>query len=201
MEPASKLILGINNCTCSDTNQLKKLITSVISTWDNLIGDHSIKVANYSIMLGMEAGFSDTENDNLYIAALLHDAGKLEIPLDILYKPGHLNEQEWGMIKEHPVNGAAIMEKLAPCQNLAPVVLHHHEFYNGRGYPNGLTGEDIPLYSRIIAVADAYEAMTSDRPFRRGFSHREAVSRLKQGKGTQFDPSIVSFFLRAIRNF
>lgn len=200
MDPLRELIHSINHRACTGASQLKNIITPIISSWDNLIGDHSIKVAQYSIITGREAGFSDNENNNLYIAALLHDVGKLKIPLEILYKPGHLTEQEWEMIKEHPVSGAAIVQELLPCQSLATVVLHHHEYYSGRGYPFGLAGEDIPLHSRIIAVADAYEAMTSDRPFRRGFSHREAVSRLKHGKGTQFAPHIVNLFLRAIKS-
>lgn len=198
MPSLTQLIKDINDCT-SDISRLKTIITNALGTWDYLIGDHSIKVAGYSIVVGQEAGLTRDDNDNLYIAALLHDVGKLKIPLDILYKPGHLNEQEWQLIKRHPVEGASLVAQLAPCKHLAQVVLHHHEFYNGRGYPGGLTGEDTPLLSRIIAVTDAYEAMTSDRPFRRGFSHREAISRLKMGKRTQFDPHIVDCFLRAIK--
>jgi len=116
-----------------------------------------------------------------------------------LYKTENLNESDLEIIHQHPITGRNIIAKIPGYEQYADIVLYHHEFYNGRGYPKGLSGEHIPLLSRIITVADAYEAMTSERTYRKGLSHREAVTRLKLGKATQFDPEIIDLFLKAIK--
>ncbi len=193
------IVKAINNFNGQDYDRLIIAIAKATTGWDALVGEHSLRTAGYALMIGKEAGLPEIDMNYLYIASLLHDAGKLIIPINLLNKPDVLDEEEWSLIKKHPQYGAEMVNKLQPISHLAPVILHHHEFFNGRGYPGEIAGADIPLMSRIITVADAYEAMTTDRPFRRGFSHRDAVSRLKHGKRTQFDPDIVEYFLKGIR--
>ncbi len=174
------------------------LISSIrkkLSSFDLLIGEHSINVAAYSEQIGTQLGFSSDHNDRLVLAALLHDIGKFFMPHEILYKTSVLNNEEWEVVKQHPYQGANLLKPFDKMRDIISIILHHHEFYNGRGYPGEIAREEIPLYSRIITIADAYESMTSGRPFRRGFSHREAVNRLKEGSGTQFDPYIVAQFI------
>ncbi|MDD3024863.1 MAG: HD-GYP domain-containing protein [Syntrophomonadaceae bacterium] len=174
------------------------LISSIrkkLSSFDPLIGEHSINVAAYSEQIGTQLGFSSDHSCSLVLAALLHDIGKVFIPLEILYKTTVLSNQEWEVIKQHPYHGANLLKPFDKLRDIISIILHHHEFYNGRGYPDEIAGEEIPFYSRIIIITDAYEAMTSGRPFRGGFSHREAVNRLKEGRGTQFDPYIVDQFI------
>jgi len=171
-------------------------IRKKLSSFDPLIGEHSINVAAYAEQIGTQLGFSSDHNDSLVLAALLHDIGKVFIPPEILYKTSALNNQEWEVVKQHPYQGGNLLKPFGKLKGIISIILHHHEFYNGRGYPGEIAREEIPLYSRIITITDAYEAMTSGRPFRRGFSHREAVNRLKEGSGTQFDPYIVAQFIK-----
>jgi HD-GYP domain-containing protein (c-di-GMP phosphodiesterase class II) len=171
-------------------------IRKKLSAFDPLIGEHSINVAAYSEQIGTQLGFSSDHNDRLVLAALLHDIGKVFIPLEILYKTSVLSNEEWEVVKQHPYHGGNLLKPFGKLKGIISIILHHHEFYNGRGYPGEIAREEIPLFSRIITIADAYEAMTSGRPFRRGFSHREAVNRLKEGRGTQFDPDIVAQFIK-----
>ncbi len=169
-------------------------VQAVLAALDPLIGEHSLNVANYSLLFTAELGFSKTANDTLFLSALLHDIGKVAVPTEILYKPIILEKSEWEEVKKHPVYGEELLRPYETMRDIASVILHHHEFYNGRGYPSGIAGAEIPLYSRIIAITDAYEAMTSWRPFRKGFSHREAIKRIREGKGAQFDPELVELF-------
>ncbi len=199
MSLTEEFILRVNDLAGEEQSRLISMISSTVNTWDVLVGEHSLRTARYSFMIGREIDLPEEEANQLYIASLLHDCGKLAIPPELLHKPGSLNEEEWAIIKLHPQTGAQMVGQLEALKCLAPIIFHHHEFYNGRGYPGEISGENIPFMARIITVADAYEAMTTDRPFRRGFSHREAVSRLKQGKKNQFDPDIVEFFLKAFR--
>ena len=173
-------------------------ISENLSLLDPLIGDHSINVANYSVTIGSQIGFSDDQSSTLLLAALLHDIGKILIPARILYKTTVLNNEEWEIVKQHPLSANNLLQPLPGYEEAAMIIMCHHEYYNGRGYPNGIAGEEIPLYSRIISVADAYEAMTSSRPFRKGFSHRDAVNRIKDGSGYQFDPDIVNIFTKRL---
>lgn len=160
---------------------------------------HSTRVSDYSVMVGVEMGFSGEDLFMLRLGALLHDLGKINIPKEVLDKPGELTVEEWEQIRDHPITGAKILERVDFFKELVPVVYHHHEYHNGRGYPGELSGSDIPVQSRIIAVADAYEAMTSTRPYRKGFSHHGAISMLREAKGWQFDPDVVDSFIKSIK--
>jgi len=131
----------------------------------------------------------------LTLAALLHDIGKIGIPEHILRKPGSLTKEEWEEIKQHPTLGANILEPLDEYKDLEKTVRHHQEHFNGMGYPDGLTAEEIPLMARIVMLVDAYDAMTSDRPYRDTKSPEEALEEIKGLKGAQFDPEVVEAFV------
>ncbi len=155
---------------------------------------HSKRVATYAEFIGKKLNLSEDELVDLKQAALLHDIGKIGIPDHIIKKPGRLTPDEYAVIKTHSVIGARILERSGVFSHLSRAVLHHHERWDGMGYPEGLSGENIPLFSRIIAVADAFDAMTSDRPYRRALSWREAKECLIEGAGSQWDPRIVDIF-------
>ena len=134
----------------------------------------------------------------LELGALLHDIGKIGIPSDVLSKPGRLTAAERKLVETHPELGERIIAPIDRLQDVRPIVRHCHERWDGAGYPDGLAGEDIPLESRIIFVCDAYHAMTTDRPYRRRLSHSEALRRLAEAAGTQFDPVVVEVALRVL---
>jgi putative two-component system response regulator len=132
------------------------------------------------------------------MAATLHDVGKIAVPEAILSKPGPLTDEEYTILKRHPVVGAEICSPLRAALDILPAVLHHHERWDGRGYPHGLTGEAIPTDARIIAIIDAFDAMTSDRPYRPGLSIATATAIIRENKGPQWDPAILDLFLNMI---
>ncbi|MCL6479537.1 MAG: HD-GYP domain-containing protein [Peptococcaceae bacterium] len=200
-DTAEALIEKLNVISLTDKGPHNEALTSFLLTLEDIVGTHSIRVGGYAVMTGREMALPEEKLTNLHIASLLHDIGKLFIPTEILHKTDNLNEQELDIIRNHPVYGQNILLNVAAYEPYADIILYHHEFFNGRGYPCGLSGSDIPLLSRIIAVADAYEAMTSERPYRKGFSHREAVIRLRAGRYTQFDPEITNLFLKAIKRY
>ncbi len=159
---------------------------------------HSERVTKYALAIGKEIGLSEEQMKNLEIAGLLHDIGKIGISELILDKPDKLSEEEYSVIKKHPDVGADILLPIKQLKEVIPAIRHHHEHFDGSGYPMGLKGEEIPLLARILAVADAFDAMHSDRPYRRGMSIDEIVQELKRCKGTQFDPKIVDAFLKVL---
>lgn len=135
-------------------------------------------------------------------SALLHDIGKIGMRDAVLLKEGRLTDEEWEQIKQHPALGEAILKQIEPADAMAPFlpgVRSHHERYDGGGYPDGLKGEDIPLFGRIIAVADAFDAMTSNRPYRKGLDEQQAIAILEKGGGTQWDPHFAKLFVEAYR--
>jgi diguanylate cyclase (GGDEF)-like protein/putative nucleotidyltransferase with HDIG domain len=159
---------------------------------DRYTGEHSEAVIEMSGAVARNLGCSPAEVERVKSAALLHDIGKVAIPDEILHKPGPLTDAEWKLMKEHPVIGERILRVLPGLGSVARIVRHEHERWDGNGYPDGLSGQEIPLGSRIIIVADTYHAITSDRPYRAARSHSEAVEELTRCAGTQFDPTVTA---------
>jgi cyclic di-GMP phosphodiesterase len=162
---------------------------------DHSSAGHSEKVAHWAMQLGSAIGLPDDQLTHLYKAALLHDVGSLSVPVGVLAKPGRLDPGEFGQVKRHPVVGEEILTPLPGAEELLPAVRHHHERIDGAGYPDGLGGEAIPLFARIIAIADAFVAMTSDRPYRQRRSREDTLQTLRQGAGKQWDAALLARFL------
>lgn len=170
-------------------------LAEAVDAKDPFTRGHSDKVASLAVRIGERLGLSAEQRIALEMAAYLHDIGKIGIREEILMKPGRLTEAEMGQMRHHPLIGANILKPVAFPWPIAPVVRHHHEHWDGRGYPAGLRGEEIPLLARILSVADSYEAMVSDRPYRPGRSGDEAIEELRRCSGTQFDPKVVEAFV------
>lgn len=152
---------------------------------------HSLRVSQYALLIGKTIGLTNEELRDLELGAVLHDIGKIGVPESILWKPAKLTPEETEIMSEHPVKSAQIIGDLPSLQKAKRFVLHHHEFMDGSGYPSKLAGEEIPLGARILLVADAYDAMTSDRPYRKAIGHERAMAELKKCAGRQFDPKLV----------
>ena len=165
-----------------------------IETWE-----HSVLVTKYAVMLGLRLGLSQEEIKQLRMGSLLHDIGKIGIKDDILLKPSTLTEDEYDQIKKHPEIGAQVLEPVKALEFIIPIVLHHHEHYDGQGYPQGLRGEKIPLAARIVSLADAFEAMTSGRPYRRAMTLQTPYEEIQQQFGRQFDPYVGQVFIEMIK--
>ncbi len=156
---------------------------------------HSERVADYAIKIARALGQTQKEINALQRAAFLHDIGKIGIPVAILDKPSSLNDEEYELVKDHPSIGAKILEPIAAYANVIPMVHQHHERYDGKGYPNGLSGENITIGARILAVADVFDAVASDRPYRQGWVKEKAISLIRDNAGKDFDPKVVEAFL------
>jgi HD-GYP domain-containing protein (c-di-GMP phosphodiesterase class II) len=182
--------------------QITALRSSVICAFNQLLdlkdlntGVHSTRLAEWGMRVGQEIGLEVGELQNLEVAALLHDIGKVGIPDAVLRKPGRLEADEYALMKKHPEYGWVILRMLPGFERAALDILHHHENFNGKGYPAGLQGSEIPIVSRIVSVIDAFDAMVSSRPYRVGLPHEEAIRRLVESSGTQFDPAVVQCFI------
>jgi HD-GYP domain-containing protein (c-di-GMP phosphodiesterase class II) len=182
--------------------QTSALRNSVICAFNQLLdlkdlntGVHSTRLAEWGMRVGQEMGLEEAELQNLEVAALLHDIGKVGIPDSILRKPGRLDPEEYALMKKHPEYGWAVLRMLPGFERAALDILHHHESFDGKGYPAGLKDTEIPVVSRIVCVIDAFDAMVSSRPYRKGLPYEEAVRRLNEASGTQFDPVVVQSFL------
>lgn len=161
-------------------------------------GEHSMKVAYWASTTARKLEMSDDEVDNLYWASLLHDIGKIGISDGVLRKTSVLSEDDWVLIKMHPMIGSNIVSSINGYPSLAPTICAHQEKYDGTGYPNGIRGDNIPLGARILGIADAYQAMTEDRYYRQARTHEEAIAELHKVKGTQFDPQVVDVFMDVV---
>jgi putative nucleotidyltransferase with HDIG domain len=161
---------------------------------DPYTSGHSRRVARYSTLVGSQIGMSGDALRALRTAAMLHDVGKIAVPVGILRKPGALTDWEYDLIKGHSAEGAKLIQSVVGDAQLAEIVRHHHERLDGRGYPDGLRGEEIPLGARVIAVADTFDAICSRRPYRQARSFQVALDALVAGAGTQLDPGIVDGF-------
>lgn len=168
---------------------------------DQYTADHSDVVAEWAMETGRRLGMDEDQLRDLELGAILHDIGKVAVPDDILNKPGRLTDEEFEVMKSHTVVGERILKPIGFLENVAPIVRHEHERWDGRGYPDGISGEQIPLASRIIFVCDAYHAITSDRPYRKGQPHAFARRIITENAGTQFDPAVVSVFLDVIEQW
>ena len=173
-------------------------LANALEANDEYTSKHARWITDLSLKVGAELGLDEPSLKRLELGALLHDIGKIGIPSDVLSKPGRLTFDERAIIQTHPTLGERIIEPIDRLQHVRPVVRHCHERWDGRGYPDGLAGEEIPLESRIIFVCDAYHAMTTDRPYRKRLSHPEAARRLREGAGTQFDPRVVEVCLGVV---
>lgn len=178
------------------TGSLKTLVAA-IEAKDPVTSGHSIRVMKFSLAIAEEIGLDKEIIHNLKISALLHDIGKIGIPESILGKPAALSEDEFTRMKEHPARGAEIIKNIKNVEEVVSGVRHHHERFDGYGIPDGLKGEKIPLISRILAVADTFDAMAFDRPYRKGISIEKVAKEIERCSGSQFDPKIVEAFLKA----
>ena len=200
-------IKRINN-ELSETNQkLEKAYMESIETLrytveakDPYTKGHSDRVAQYSVLIGKKMGLSEEDQKTLLIGGLFHDIGKIGVPDTILRKPDRLTDEEYSEIKNHPSIGAHILAPATIFQDIIPIVKHHHEKYDGKGYPSQLKGEDIPLFARIAAIADTFDAMTSKRTYRDELSLETVIAEIERCKGTQFDPKIADVFLDILKN-
>lgn len=186
---------GLGQAAFEASNRHLLDVLALRSGW---AGGASQLIADLSADLARAVGLSDGDVDRIRTASLLHDVGKLAIPDEILSKPAALTAVEWRTIVEHPRIGQVVLEQAGAIRDAAMIVLHHHERFDGAGYPHGLAGGDIPIGSRIVAIADAYEAMISERPYKRAMSHAEAIAELRRHRGVQFDPELVDAFLALV---
>lgn len=177
------------------TTELVRSLIAVLDARDQYTCGHSDRVASMGRELAVAAGLPASECETIYLSGLLHDLGKIGVSDDVLLKPGRLTDEEFAQIKEHPQRGYDMLKRLEPLKEMLPGILHHHEAWDGSGYPHGLAGENIPLIARILAVADTFDAMTSDRPYRSGMPLEKAERILREGAGKQWDSQLIEQFL------
>jgi HD-GYP domain-containing protein (c-di-GMP phosphodiesterase class II) len=176
-----------------------RMLAAAIDAKDPYTRGHSERVARYSIAIGKNMNLPEKEMRNLRISALLHDVGKIGIDDRILRKPGALSDDEFEVMKQHPAKGAAIMGGVAQLIDIVPGMKYHHEKWGGGGYPDGLAGEDIPVQARIVAIADTFDAMTTNRPYQKAMEIAYVVDKIKSFAGSRFDPRVVDAFVQAVK--
>lgn len=164
-------------------------------------GLHATRLAEWAVRVAEHIGVQPEELKEIEIASLLHDIGKIGVPDAVLLKPGKLTREEYEVVKKHSEYGWAILNSVPGLERTSLLVLHHHERYDGKGYPAGLSGEDIPLGARIVAVVDTFDAMLSNRPYRQGFSAEEVLERIAPEAGEQFDPAILRQFFAIAQRY
>jgi HD-GYP domain-containing protein (c-di-GMP phosphodiesterase class II) len=171
-------------------------LSGIVEPMPHYRGKPSALIATIAVAIAGEIMLPEQEIERIRIAALLHDIGKVAVPEEILEKPSSLSASEWDFVKQHPRIGQVILNETGGLHDAGKIILHHHERFSGHGYPYGLRGREIPLGSRIVSIADAYDAMVQDRPYKRAIDHEAAVAELRRHAGTQFDPELVDVFLR-----
>ncbi len=201
---ADQVAVALSNATLIDElEQLNwgtlKALARTVDAKSAWTAGHSTRVTEMALKIGAAMRLAPNELDDLHRAALLHDIGKVGVPVSILDKPGALDDDEFATIKKHPAIGARILEPIASYKDILQMVLQHHERYDGKGYPGGLSGDGIDIGARILAVADTFDAVTSDRPYRKGWAIDRAVDLITKEAGHQFDPEVVEAFLKIMR--
>jgi energy-coupling factor transport system substrate-specific component len=179
-------------------NETILAIAKTVDAKDERTSKHSQRVSEYSRLIAKEYGFTEKEQENIRNAALLHDIGKIGIPDSVLNKPGRLTDEEYTIMKTHVTRGAEILKDFTLIDHVVEGARYHHERYDGKGYPDHLAGEEIPLYGRIISIADAFDAMTANRVYRKRQDFDYVMGELHKGRGTQFDPELLDIFLKLI---
>jgi len=202
---ADKAAITIENVSLNEAMQnfyleMVETLTRVIDAKDSYTHDHGARARTRARRIAEELALDEEEIREIEYAALLHDIGKIGISEAILQKPSKLSPQEYETIKRHTIIGYQILHPIQFLGNVPKMVLHHHEWYNGKGYPNGLKGEEIPAGSRVVSVIDAWDAMVSDRPYRKALPLELALQELKMGRGEQFDPRVVDVFMHLIQD-
>jgi len=180
-------------------NESIETFIGFIDAKDTYTNGHSKRVAIYTRHIAEEMGYTGEELDRIYYIALLHDCGKIGVPDNILMKPGKLTDEEFEIIKSHTVRGGEILSNFKSLKDAGEGALYHHERYDGKGYPKKLSGEDIPLIARIICVADSFDAMNSNRVYRKKLTREYIISEIEKDKGLQFDPKIADIMLRLLK--
>lgn len=181
------------------SEQAARTILKALDAKDSYTFGHSMRVAYFSLVTGTEAQLSKEEMYELELSAIFHDIGKIGTPDAVLNKPSRLSEEEFQIMKQHPENSWEILKEYPQFEKVAANARFHHERYDGKGYPLGLKGDDIPVAARIILIADTFDAMTSTRPYRKGLPYEVAFEELIQFSGTQFDPNLVKLFIEGMR--
>jgi putative nucleotidyltransferase with HDIG domain len=201
---ALKAATSVDNARLYD--DLRNLLYNTVETLvramqarDRYTSGHSARVSRYALLMADKLHLSTKDKHDLYLAAMLHDIGKIGIPDELLNREGKLNEEQMRQVRSHVSLGASMLKALGEMSPIVPLILHHHEAWDGSGYPDGLKKEEIPLMARILAVADSFDAMTSDRPYRRAMSRAEAIEEIKRFSGKSFDPRVVEAFLAVIK--
>ncbi len=179
-------------------SQILKSLMIALGERDFITEGHALRLVKICSKMGRKANLSHKQISNLSLLAQVHDLGKVGIPDHILFKKGSLNDEEWKIMRTHSEKGHRIASASADLYGIANLILHHHEYWDGSGYPSGLAGEEIPVECRILAIADAFDAMTSDRPYLKAKSKKIALKELKDNAGSQFDPHLVDLFLKMI---
>jgi putative nucleotidyltransferase with HDIG domain len=198
LEGMNKELKEANSSVLRLNNELFATLAKVFDMRDPYVGGHAAQVAIYAVAVAEELQLPQDRIELIRQAAFLHDIGKLSIPETILHKPGRLSEIEYEFIKKHAEIGADLLASTEGLSHLAPFIRHHHEHWDGGGYPFGLAGEQIPLESRILNLCDSVESMASDRPYHRGMSTKEIISEIQDCRGTQFDPLLADVFVKLI---
>ncbi|MBI4208436.1 MAG: response regulator [Deltaproteobacteria bacterium] len=182
----------------SETLEFAKVLAHTLESQDPYTHGHSWRVSHYSMLIAEKLGLSDGEKQDLQLASFLHDIGKLGVNLQYIRKPASLSKEEWKTMRQHPVKGADLVAPLNVPEAVRQAIRHHHEFYDGSGYPDGLKAEQIPLPARIVGIADTYDAMATDRPYRKALSREKIIDEFTRFSGIQFDPRLVKIILELI---